>query len=73
MRGAETEAGDLNRAQSVLGHRTAKPIRHFTADRQERNDRLVLQADERVANGRTGRRVQPLEVVDRQAERPIAR
>ncbi len=48
-------------------------VRHFAADRQQGGDRLSIQAGERIAERRKRRRVQPLDVVDREAEGTVAR
>ena len=69
----DAQAADLDRSQPLLGHGAPKPGRHVAADRQQGGDRLVLEAGERVAKRRERRRVQPLDVVDREAERDCRR
>ena len=58
----------VDRLEPVLGQGAAKPLRHVAADRQQGDDRLTIQAGERVAERRTRCRIQPLDVVDREAE-----
>ena len=50
------------------GSGAAKPLRHVAADRQQGDNRLTIQAGERVAERRKRCRIQPLDVVDREAE-----
>ena len=69
---AHAQAADLDRPQPSLGHGAAKPVRHIAADRQQGGDRLIVEAGERVAKRRKRRSVQPLDVVDREAERAVA-
>ena len=69
---AEAQPGDFDRSPSVLGYGAAKPLRHVAADRQQGGDRLTVQAGERVTKRRKRRRVQPLDVVDREADRTVA-
>ena len=72
MRRAEAQAGDIDRSQPVLGHGAAKPRRQVAADRQQGCDRLIVEAGKDVAKRRARRRVQPLDVVDREAEGTVA-
>ena len=69
---ADAQAADLDRLQPSLGHGASKPRRHVAADREQRGDRLAVEAGERVAERREGRGVEPLDVVDREAERAVA-
>ena len=69
---AEAQAADVDRSQSLLAHGAAKPGRHVAADRQQGGDRLTFQAGERVPKRRERRRVQPLDVVDREADGTVA-
>ena len=69
---AEAEAGDFDRLEPSLGNGASKPLRYLAWDRQQRGDRLTIEAGERVAERRDRRGIQPLDVVDRDAERTVA-
>jgi hypothetical protein len=69
---ADAQAVDRNRSQPFLGNGTANPRRHRTADRQQGGDRLTLESGEGVAKRLERGRIQPLDVVDRNAKGPLA-
>ena len=71
MRGADAEPADLEHLEPCLGHRAAKPRGRVPANREERGNLLVVQAGQREAERCEGRRVEPLEVVDADAERAV--
>ena len=72
MGSTDAERIDRDGMQSLLGHGSAQPLRRIAADRQQRSDRLVLEARERVAERGERCCVQPLEVVDREADTTLA-
>ena len=53
---ADAQAADLDRSQSLLGHGAAEASRRLAANRQQRGDRLSVEAGERVAQSRERRR-----------------
>ena len=65
----DAQPGDLDRPQALLRPDPAQPRRYAAAHREQRGDRLPLEAGEREADRRERCGVQPLQVVDRQAER----
>jgi hypothetical protein len=68
VRGAEAQAADRHRLQAFFWHGAAQPRRRLTADREQHGYGLAFEASKREANDRERRGVQPLEVVDRDAE-----
>ena len=71
MRRAEAQAADTNRSQPVLGNRAANPLGNVVAHREHGDDLLVVEACDRIPKRRERRRVQPLDVVDGEAESAV--
>jgi hypothetical protein len=69
---ADAQAVNVDRPESLLGHRAANPGRHVAAGRQQGRDQFTIQASVRETNRRKRRCVQPLHVVDCQAEWIVA-
>ena len=65
---ADAQAAELDRSQSLLGHGAAKPVRQIATNRQQNGDRLFLQSGERIPKRRQRRRIQPLDIVDGEAD-----
>ncbi len=70
---AETQPTDRDRSQPVLRYGATDPSRQITADRQQDSHRRVVQAGKHITQRSERRRVQPLDVVDRDTQRTVAR
>ena len=71
VRRAEAQAADTNRSQPVVGDRAANPLGNVVAHREQGGDLLVVEACDRIPKCRERGRVQPLDVVDREAESAV--
>jgi hypothetical protein len=69
---ADAQAADLDRREPGLRHAAPKPRRRLATHRQQRRDRLVGESRQRKAKGRERRGIEPLDVVDGEAELPPA-
>ena len=58
--------------KSILGQGTAHPDRNISSDGKQPCNRFPLEARERVLQGREGRGVQPLRVIDGHADGAVA-
>jgi hypothetical protein len=66
---AHAERAELQLEQALAGRLPAQPGGHVAPDGQQRRDWVPVEALERIADKREGRRVQPLDVVDGERER----
>ncbi len=69
---ADAQPGDLHCPQLLLRHSAAQPGGHLAACGDQGGDRFI-QAGKRVAERGKRRGVQPLDIVYRHAQRPVAR
>jgi hypothetical protein len=71
VQGADAEAVELDRRKPLLWQAAPEPGRRLASHGQKRCNRLVVETRQREANGSERRIIEPLDVVDGEAERSV--